>query len=431
MRNSMKTILILDGHTNQALACVRSLGRAGYRVLVASHMPFQLGAWSRYCKGHLRLAGQTLESHEVLRDWARREGVDIVLPVTERSCLLCNLNRTKWEEMGVVVGCGTDDILRNAANKANTIQRAKACGLRVPPTEFPNSLEEGVAAVEKIGFPCVIKPRWSSVWDGGCFSPNSAPAYANTRKGLEKLLIQRKQEDHWPLIQGFVPGRGKGVFALCDSGSVIAWFAHERLRETKPTGSGSSLRRSVSLEPRLRQPAERLLRNLKWHGPAMVEFKDDGQAEPCLMEVNGRFWGSLQLAVDAGVDFPLLWISILQNQPLPPTDKYEEGVALRWLWGDIKRVAWIMRGVPAGYTGAFPSIRDGLRDLLGRQPPRTRLEAWRAQDPLPAIGELFGGLKEFVDWFTPLKSTQDNNGEPAADLVGGASEMARLRRETT
>jgi len=29
-------VLVLDGQTNQALACVRSLGRAGYDVLVAS-----------------------------------------------------------------------------------------------------------------------------------------------------------------------------------------------------------------------------------------------------------------------------------------------------------------------------------------------------------------------------------------------------------
>ena len=39
----------------------------------------------------------------------------------------------------------------------------------------------------------------------------------------------------------------------------------------------------------------------------MVEFKldaRDGVAK--LMEINGRFWGSLQLAVDAGVDFPAI-----------------------------------------------------------------------------------------------------------------------------
>src|SRR2546422_7527370 len=62
-----------------------------------------------------------------------------------------------------------------------------------------------------------------------------------------------------------------------------------RSRDVRPAGSGSSLRRSIALDPRLQQPAERLLAEMRWHGPAMVEFRDDGQGEPWLMEVNGRF----------------------------------------------------------------------------------------------------------------------------------------------
>jgi predicted ATP-grasp superfamily ATP-dependent carboligase len=88
---------------------------------------------------------------------------------------------------------------------------------------------------------------------------------------LTAAVQARRQGAHWPIIQGFVPGQGKGVFALCDRGRAIAWFAHERLRDVRPSGS-SSLRRSAPLDPRLLAPAERLLNALKWHGPAMVEF---------------------------------------------------------------------------------------------------------------------------------------------------------------
>ncbi|MEK6282926.1 MAG: GNAT family N-acetyltransferase [Acidobacteriota bacterium] len=401
----MKTtqrILILDGHTNQALACVRSLGLAGYKVLVASHRPSPLGSWSRYCKGSFRLAEQSVEVFAAMREWARREGVEIVLPLTERSCMLCNAERTQWEAIGIKVGCGTDEMLQNAFDKGRTILRAKECGLRIPVTQFPTSLAECLTAIEKVGFPCVVKPRWSSAWNGASVSANLGPAYLDSSHGLEELLLERNQGNDWPLIQEFVPGQGKGVFALCDQGRAVALFAHERLRETRPTGSGSSLRRSIPLEPRLRDPAERLLAKLKWHGPAMVEFKDDGKEAPCLMEVNGRFWGSLQLGIDAGVDFPLLWLSILNGQPMEPLTHYEEGLTLRWLWGDVKRFAWILRGTPPGYAAAYPTVYEGLRDLLGPQPHGTRLEAWRMRDPWPAVGELTGGVKEFLDWTTPM-----------------------------
>lgn len=83
MTNNKERILILDGQTSQSLACVRSLGQAGYKVLVASHQRFPLGAWSRYCEGSYRLPDQTLNSFAAMRDWAKDKSVHIVLPLTE------------------------------------------------------------------------------------------------------------------------------------------------------------------------------------------------------------------------------------------------------------------------------------------------------------------------------------------------------------
>ncbi len=393
---SLKRILVLDGHTNQALACVRSLGQAGYTVMVASHQRFPLGAWSRHCASSLYLKEQSLEAFSSMREWAKEKGIDVVLPLTERSCVLCNAERTKWEEAGIALGCGSDEMLQGAFDKALTVENAVECGVRIPPTHIPQTLDEAVAAAEAMGFPCVIKSRWSNAWDGKYFLPTSSPAYVKNRESLIETIKAYKQGQHLPLIQGYVPGQGKGVFALCDRGNVIAWFAHERLRDTRPTGSSSSLRRSIRLDARLREPAEKLLAKLKWHGPAMVEFKDDGIAEPCLMEINGRFWGSLQLAIDAGVDFPRLWLAILEGKTPEPVMSYSEGLTLRWLWGDIKRFFFILRGAPAGYPGSFPPISQGIKELLGPQPKGTLLEMWRPYDRWPGVGELAGGIKELI-----------------------------------
>lgn len=398
MMKATERILILDGHTNQALACVRSLGKAGHTVLVASHKRFPLGGWSRYCAGRFLLKEQSVAAFASMREWARREGVGIVLPLTERSCVLCNEERTQWEELGITIGCGLDEMLQSAFDKELTLRRAAAWEVRIPPTRFPKSLEDCLTAVEEVGLPCVVKSRWSNAWNGKHFLPTRSPTYVNTRNQLSAVFAEHKQGESWPLIQGYVPGQGKGVFALCDRGRVIAWFAHERLRDTRPTGSSSSLRRSIHLEPRLREPAEKLLSELKWHGPAMVEFKDDGINQPCLMEINGRFWGSLQLAIDAGVDFPRLWVSVLRGESPPQVIGYAEGLTLRWLWGDIKRFIFILRGAPAGYPSAFPPIQQAIKELLGPQPKGTRLEMWRASDPWPAIGELAGGVREFLNW---------------------------------
>lgn len=391
-----QSVLILDGQTNQALACVRSLGRAGYRVLVASPLRWPLAGWSKYCSRRFHLTGETRLDYARLRSDAMAHGVNWVLPMTERACVLCNLERTDWEQAGIQVACASDETLENAFDKAATIARAVKCGVAIPPTRLPHSLEAAHEAASEIGYPCVIKPRFSFTWDGEVFLPHHDCAHVAQPDQLEAQVLQRHQAGKWPLVQGYVPGVGKGIFALCDRGRVVAWFAHERLREVRPTGSGSSLRRAIPLDPRLRDPAKRILGELRWHGPAMVEFRDDGIHAPWLMEINGRFWTSLELAIQAGVDFPRLWLEIMSGRRVETVNTYRTDVTLRWLWGDVKHLMFVLAGRPRGFTGPFPSLRRGLRDVLGPQPPGTRAETWQSADPWPALAEWIQGIREII-----------------------------------
>lgn len=396
VRARSRRVLVLDGHRNQALACVRSLGRAGHTVFVASHLSWPLAGWSRYSRKRFHLAGETIPAFAELRAWAHRNGIDVVLPVTERSCVLCNAERAEWEALGITIGCGPSDMLALAFDKGQTVRRALASGVVVPATAFPTSREECRAAGEAVGYPCVVKPRFSNAWNGSAFTPDLGTAYVTRPEDLEAAVLARVQGSQWPLIQRYVPGQGKGVFALCDHGRVVAWSAHERLRDVRPSGSGSSVRRSVPLPPSLRESAERLLADFAWHGPAMLEFRDDGVHAPWLMEVNGRFWGSLQVAIAAGTDFPALWVRTLGGEHVRGSVEYRTGVTLRWLWGDFKRLLHVLRGPPPGFPGRYPSRWEGLKDFFGRQPPETHMEVWDRRDPWPLVAEWLQGARELL-----------------------------------
>src|SRR6059036_916397 len=163
---------------------------------------------------------------------------------------------------GITVGCGPAELLVRAFDKARTLELAEACGVRVPPLRIPMSLAEGRAAGEELGYPVVVKTRFSQFWDHGRFIAGGGSRYAHDAGELEASLHAGRQGALWPLIQGFVAGTGKGVFTVCDHGTPLAWFAHERLRDVRPSGSGSSLRRSIPLDPRLQEPAARLLASL-------------------------------------------------------------------------------------------------------------------------------------------------------------------------
>jgi len=420
-------VLVLDGHTTQALACVRSLGRAGVTVFVASPQRWPLAGWSRYSRARFHQTGETVAAFAALREWARARGVQVVLPLRERSCLLCNTERTAWETLGMAVGCGPTDMLLRAFDKAGTLELAQACGVRIPPTYFPSSLAECHAAAAAVGYPCIVKPRCSDFWDGARFLAEHGAQYVQDAAGLEASALAARQGESWPVIQGIVAGRGKGVFALYDHGAPLVWFAHERLRDVRPSGSGSSLRRSIPVDPRLQQPASRLLSAMDWHGPAMVEFRDDGTGDPCLMEVNGRFWGSLELAVASGVDFPNLWAGLLRGERVEAPAGYEAGVTSRWLWGDVKRLLYIVAGPPPGCPEPYPSLLEGLREVLGPQPAGTASETWSADDPWPAAGEWIQGIGE-LGGVLRSRLARRRSGARAAAASGGAPPRSAASR---
>ena len=121
------------------------------------------------------------------------------------------------------------------------------------------------------------------------------------------------------LLQERIEGPGVGVFVCCDRGEPVALFAHRRLREKPPSGGVSVLCESAAARSdRRATSATRLLQALDWRGVAMVEFKRDlRDGSLRLMEINGRFWGSLQLAIDAGVEFPGRRWSIAKDEPRP------------------------------------------------------------------------------------------------------------------
>ena len=417
-------VLLLDGQTTQALACVRSLGRAGFEVLVASDARIPLAGWSRFSRQVIRHGGETLSGFAELRAQAVALGVTCILPLTERSCTLCNMDRRAWEEAGITVGCGRAEMLERAFDKVRTLEFARDCGVTAPETRIPASLADVEEAGRAVGYPCVVKSRFSHAWDGEAFLPAQPPRYVADAQALEAAASALRQGPYWPLIQAYVPGTGRGVFALCDRGRVLSWFAHERLRDVRPSGSGSSLRRSIEVPPHLLELSRRMLAAMEWHGPAMLEFRDGGEGGPWLMEVNGRFWGSLQLAVESGADFPRWWAEVLAGDE-PRISGYTAGVTVRWTWGDVKHLLYALAGPPAGYPGRYPTRPAALRAVLGAQPPGTRSETWAPDDRWPAVGEWMQGITDLLARGKPephrAAATSGVRLQPLAANAGGGA----------
>jgi predicted ATP-grasp superfamily ATP-dependent carboligase len=264
-----------------------------------------------------------------------------------------------------------------------------------------------------IRYPVVLKPS-RSVGEGGAQSnrDGSGKVADNTKRTRTKLTVRHAANAEqmasalaelaeagdaaFPLlIQQRIEGPGIGIFLLLWEGRTLATFAHRRIREKPPSGGVSVYRESVVADPALVNRSRALLEHFGWCGVAMVEYKvDERTGTPYLMEVNGRFWGSLQLAVDAGVDFPMLLLSAATGEPAAPVNAYTAGVRSRWWWGDVDHLIARLRrsraelSLPPEAPGRWRALRDFFTIHFGRD----REEILRLDDPRPFF-------RESVQWF--------------------------------
>jgi predicted ATP-grasp superfamily ATP-dependent carboligase len=191
------------------------------------------------------------------------------------------------------------------------------------------------------------------------------------------------------LIQQRIDGEGVGIFLLVWSGQLVAMFAHRRLAEKPPSGGVSVYCESVTADPDLVTRSRALLDRFGWQGAAMVEYKRDASTgTPYLMEVNGRFWGSLQLAIDAGADFPSLLAALALGDSVPARGAYRVGVRSRWWWGQVDHLLARARGKHSPLAPGTVSFARAAADaVLGPFRSRDRDGVFRFDDPRPFVRE--------------------------------------------
>jgi predicted ATP-grasp superfamily ATP-dependent carboligase len=191
------------------------------------------------------------------------------------------------------------------------------------------------------------------------------------------------------LIQEVIEGEGRGVFLLLWNGEVKSAFCHRRLREKPAWGGVSTYRDSIPLDLGVLDRSVALLRALAWNGVAMVEYKrraSDGVLH--LMEINGRFWGSLQLAADSGLNMPAMLYRLCLGEPVPSDSNYRVGVKSRWLLGDMDSL-WTSFRAPRNNPGLPPASRTRqLLDFLHFFERDCHYEVWRWNDRRPGWFEL-------------------------------------------
>jgi len=273
-------------------------------------------------------------------------GIDVILPIGYESTIALSRHITMLPS-DVRVPVPDWASMKIACNKASSVALARELGIPVPRC-YSNPKE-----VDR--YPVVVK---NAVGSGSV-------RYANSPSELTHMANESN------LVQEYIPGEGYGFFALFCRGSPRAIFMHRRLREYPVTGGAATAAISV-YDSRLRELGLQLLTALRWHGVAMVEFKKDARdGRFKLMEINPKFWGSLDLSIACGVDFPYLAVQMAATGDVEPVLEYEVGRRFHWPFPDE-----VLHAL-AKPSSIGSIVRDSLKSATGSN-------VWR-RDLMPTV----------------------------------------------
>jgi len=371
----MTCVLVTDASKRETLAIVRSLSKKGIAVTVGEDRKLCCSFFSKYIKNKIIYPNPAENPFSFIKsiyELVKRSKYDVIFPVDDQTTILFSKYKDKLSKYTKVPVADYETIMKGR-DKAKTIKIAIENGIPCPKTYFVDDIEEIIK--DEIEFPVVIKPRESSGARG--------IAYVNSLEELMREYKKVKKRYGTPLIQEYIPHNG-GHYSVCalfnyDS-EPRAIFVYKELRQYPITGGPATFSVSVEKTDVLKY-AIKLLKAMKWYGVAHLDFLIDSRdKKPKLLEVNPRFWSSLELAILSGVDFPYLLYKMALDGDVETVTKYETGIKLRFLVGDI---LWLL-----GTKNKLKALPEFLKFMDGS----IGYAIWSLDDPKPIVGFILDNL---------------------------------------
>ncbi|HDO20178.1 MAG TPA: ATP-grasp domain-containing protein [Candidatus Bathyarchaeota archaeon] len=340
--NNKKYILVVSANFRKAYPIIKSVAKMKFKVIAAFYN-WRSPIFSRYVNKRHIIANPYTDKYkyicQILSIVHLYKPV-MIIPVG----FIDNIILARYKSLipdDTIIPIPEYNTIIAASDKFKLIELCERIGVKCPKTLRPTENTLG-KILEKIGLPLVVKGT----------SDASSPQYAFTVEQLEKIMKNRNKENL--ILQEFIAGVGCGYFVLAKDGHALVEYTHTRVIEAKPSG-GPSIVARIDNNPKIMKIGRKIVEKLKWTGVLMAEFKKDYETgEHYLIELNPKFWGSLELAVSKGIDFPKYLIEAFLYNRVPRSKISENGY-----------FAWILAGLH--YLKSNPKVwfkilKYGLRN---------------------------------------------------------------------
>uniref|UniRef100_A0A7J3X787 ATP-grasp domain-containing protein n=1 Tax=Thermofilum pendens TaxID=2269 RepID=A0A7J3X787_THEPE len=328
-------------------------------------------------------------------------GCFAVIPVDFLDVFALSACSRSFEKRGVLLVAPPFSSVVLASDKARLPEISQG----IAPTPRQIVASGGLEGLDALEPPLVVKDLGDA----------SRPTYHLSRESAAEEARRRGR----CLVQEFVPGVGRGYYAVAVDGEPLLEFTHERLVEYEPAGGASLAAMGPVKDPRLYAIGRAVLERLRWTGQLMVETRLDLETGAYyLVELNPKFWGSLDLPVSLGYHFPAV---LLEAFVRGAESARELAARLRVREGGF---SWVLDGFR--YLVKVPAALGRLARLGVRREYRSDVDLL---DPARVAAQLARALSrlsaERERWVSRLEAARGNLRHWAAMLH---SALARQER---
>lgn len=379
-------VLVTDGRSLASLAIIRSLGSLGDEIHSGESFKHSLSSYSKYIEENVTYPDPEEYSNafvEYLLQRCEREGYDLVIPVRDAATVQLSKHREEFERVTNVF-IADHNKLAPLMDKGETIKIAQKVDVPTPKTWFPEQTD--VSQIKKeieetVDYPVLVRPRRSSGARGIQFVGN--------RSEFDDSFKQVSQNFGIPIVQEYINHSGGhySIGYLFDSHSRP--LATHVYKETKqyPTNGGPAVN-AISVEkPQWVTDFIDILKYIGWVGPAHMDVLYDPESkEPKLLEVNPRFWMSIQIGISSGVNFPKLLRELAMGRETEAVEDYQTGVVYRWVLPN--EILWLLN---------HENKAQGVRELFSFDRDQECYGSLSLSDPMPIVGTFAQSIRYILN----------------------------------
>ncbi len=333
------SVLIPDGESHLLIYVINCFSQIpGISLYVMSSLKHNAVRFSRHVSKFIYYPTTENDTKwiQTINAEVKKNEIDVVMPIFEIGIRRIIKNKKFLKHKERLVTLPDLETFTTAINKWQLAAYCKEYNINVPESflyvpdqELPDTF------FTSIKFPVIVKPL-----EG--FGGGMGIEVFNNQHDLSKYLTEKA--DRHTIIQNFIKGYDIDCSILAVNGKIIAYTIQKGYLQ-----GDSPYAPQVGLEftdnPELLEVVKKLIHSLQWNGVAHLDLRYDEEDNTYkVIELNPRFWGSVDASCLMGINFPhLLILQTLGLEFSKPEFKHEKYLNLKGFVKTIKKDFFFLR----------------------------------------------------------------------------------------